>query len=304
MTGASVPPDAAGRRLDEVVAGLAGVARAAAAAWIADGRVTVDGRPRPKAYRVRGGEALAWEPPPAGPAGPPEAEDLPLTVRYEDEHLLVVAKAPGVVVHPAHGHAGGTLVNALLHHAGTLSTAGGVDRPGIVHRLDKETSGLLLVARDDATHAALARDLAGHRVDRRYLALAQGHLAAAAGTVDAPIGRHPRDRKRMAVVPDGRHAVTHWQVHERHPGVTYLEARLETGRTHQVRVHLAHLRHPLAGDRAYGADPSLAARLGLDRPFLHAWRLTFQHPVTGQELDLTEPLPDDLAAALDRARAA
>jgi 23S rRNA pseudouridine1911/1915/1917 synthase len=304
MTGASVPPEAAGRRLDEVVAGLAGVARAAAAAWIADGRVTVDGRPRPKAYRVRGGEALAWEAPPAAPAGPPAAEDLPLTVRYEDEHLLVVAKAPGVVVHPAHGHSGGTLVNALLHHAGTLSTAGGADRPGIVHRLDKDTSGLLLVARDDPTHAALARDLAEHRVDRRYLALAQGHLAADAGTVDAPIGRHPRDRKRMAVIADGRHAVTHWQVTERHPGVTYLEARLETGRTHQVRVHLAHLRHPLAGDRAYGADPSLAARLGLDRPFLHAWRLTFRHPVSGRELDLTEPLPDDLAAALDRARAA
>jgi 23S rRNA pseudouridine1911/1915/1917 synthase len=303
VTGASVPPEAAGRRLDEVVAELAGVARAAAATWIADGRVTVDGRTRPKSHRLRGGEALGWDAPEPAAAGPPAAEDLPLAVRYADEHLLVVAKAPGVVVHPAPGHAGGTLVNALLHHAGTLSTAGGADRPGIVHRLDKDTSGLLLVARDDATHAALARDLADRRVDRRYLALAQGHLAADDGTVDAPVGRHPRDRKRMAVVPDGRHAVTHWHVLERHPAVTYLEARLETGRTHQVRVHLTHLRHPLAGDRAYGADPNLAARLGLDRPFLHAWRLAFRHPATGEPVEVTEPLPDDLAAALARARA-
>jgi 23S rRNA pseudouridine1911/1915/1917 synthase len=304
MTRASAPPEAVGRRLDEVVAELAGVARSAAAAWIAAGRVRVDGRARPKSYRLQGGEALDWDPPAAEPAGPPRAEDLPVTVRYADEHLLVVAKAPGVVVHPAPGHAGGTLVNALLHYAGTLSTAGGADRPGIVHRLDKDTSGLLLVARDDATHEALARDLAARRVDRRYLALAQGHLAADAGTVDAPIGRHPRDRKRMAVVPDGRPAVTHWRALERHPAVTFLEARLETGRTHQVRVHLAHLRHPLAGDRAYGADPNLAARLGLDRPFLHAWRLAFRHPVTGEDLEITEPLPDDLAAALERARAA
>jgi 23S rRNA pseudouridine1911/1915/1917 synthase len=302
MTGASVPPEAVGRRLDEVVAELAGIARSAAAAWIADGRVRVDGRQRPKSYRLRGGEALAWDPPAARPAGPPGPEDLPLVVRYADEHLLVVAKAPGVVVHPSPGHAGGTLVNALLHHAGALSSAGGADRPGIVHRLDKDTSGLLLVARDDATHAALARDLAEHRVDRRYLALAQGHLSADAGTVDAPIGRHPRDRKRMAVVADGRHAVTHWQVLERHPGITYLEARLETGRTHQVRVHLAHLRHPLAGDRTYGADPKLAARLGLTRPFLHAWRLAFRHPATGERLEITEPLPDDLAQALGRAQ--
>jgi 23S rRNA pseudouridine1911/1915/1917 synthase len=304
VTGASVPPAAAGRRLDEVLAELAGVARATAATWVADGRVTVDGTARPKSYRLRGGETVDWAAPQAEPAGPPVAEDLPLTVRYADDHLLVVAKPPGVVVHPAPGHTGGTLVNALLRHAGTLSTAGGADRPGIVHRLDKDTSGLLVVARDDATHTALARDLAARRIERRYLALAQGHLRGEAGTVTAPVGRHPRDRKRMAVVPGGRHAVTHWQALERHPGVTYLDARLETGRTHQVRVHLAHIRHPLAGDRTYGADPKLAARLGLTRPFLHAWRLAFNHPVTGEPLDITEPLPDDLAAALERARTA
>ena len=196
------------------------------------------------------------------------AEDRPLSVRYEDDRLLVVAKPAGLVVHPGPGHPTGTLVNALLGRPGTSLSAGGgdADRPGIVHRLDKDTSGLLLVAKDDATHQALARDLAAHRVERRYLALVQGRLPAETGTVDAPVGRHPRDRKRMAVVPGGRPAVTHWRVLETFPAVQLTEATLETGRTHQVRVHLASLRHPLAGDRTYGADPTLATRLGLTPP--------------------------------------
>jgi 23S rRNA pseudouridine1911/1915/1917 synthase len=296
------PAASAGRRLDEVVAALAGVSRAAAARWAEDGRVLVDGRPRAKSHRLRGGEALAWEPPPTAPAGPPASEARPLAVRYEDERLLVVAKPAGLVVHPAPGHPTGTLVNALLGREGSLSSAGGQDRPGIVHRLDKDTSGLLLVAKDDATHRALARELAAHRIERRYLALAQGHLPAEAGTVDAPMGRHPRDRKRMAVAPGGRRAVTHWLVRERLPGADLVEASLETGRTHQIRVHLAHLRHPVAGDRTYGADPRLAARLGLDRPFLHAWRLAFDHPADGRRVEITEPLPPDLEAVLERLR--
>jgi 23S rRNA pseudouridine1911/1915/1917 synthase len=264
----------------------------------------VDGRPRPKAYRLRGGERLAWAPPEEPPAGGPVAEDRPLEVRYEDDRLLVVAKPAGLVVHPGPGHLTGTLVNALLGRAGTSLSAGGgaADRPGIVHRLDKDTSGLLLVAKDDATHLALTRDLAAHRVERRYLALVQGRLPAATGTVDAPVGRHPRDRKRMAVVDGGRRAVTHWRVLETFPAVELVEATLETGRTHQVRVHLASLRHPLVGDRTYGADPTLAARLGVGRPFLHAWRLAFTHPATGQRVELTEPLPDDLQGVLDRLR--
>ena len=276
--------EAAGRRLDEVVAELAGASRAQAARWAGDGLVEVDGRARPKAHRLRGGERLAWAPPPAPADGPPVAEDRPLTVRYEDDRLLVVAKPAGLVVHPGPGHPTGTLVNALLGREGTSLSAGGgaADRPGIVHRLDKDTSGLLLVAKDDATHLALARDLAAHRVERRYLALVQGRLPASEGTVDAPVGRHPRDRKRMAVVPTGRPAVTHWRALETFPAVQLAEATLETGRTHQVRVHLASLRHPLAGDRTYGADPTLAARLGLARPFLHAWRLAFDHPEDGQ----------------------
>ncbi len=296
--------EAAGRRLDEVVAELAGTSRAQAARWAGDGLVEVDGRPRPKAHRLRGGERLAWAPPPPPSAGGPVAEDRPLTVRYEDDRLLVVAKPAGLVVHPGPGHPTGTLVNALLGRAGTSLSAGGgaADRPGIVHRLDKDTSGLLLVAKDDATHLALARDLAAHRIERRYLALVQGRLPAEEGTVDASVGRHPRDRKRMAVVPAGRPAVTHWRVLETFPAVQLTEATLETGRTHQVRVHLASLRHPLAGDRTYGADPTLAARLGLPRPFLHAWRLAFDHPWTGSRVELTEPLPPDLQSVLDRLR--
>ena len=302
---ASATEEAAGRRLDEVVAQLAGTSRAQAARWATDGLVEVDGRPRPKAHRLRGGERVAWAPPPAPPAGEPQAEHRPLEVRYEDDRLLVVAKPAGLVVHPGPGHPTGTLVNALLGRPGTSLSAGGgaADRPGIVHRLDKDTSGLLLVAKDDATHLALARDLAAHRVERHYLALVQGRLPAGTGTVDAPVGRHPRDRKRMAVVPaGGRHAVTHWRVLETFPAVQLTEATLETGRTHQVRVHLASLRHPLVGDRTYGADPTLAARLGVPRPFLHAWRLAFTHPTTGTRIDLTEPLPPDLQTPLDRLR--
>jgi 23S rRNA pseudouridine1911/1915/1917 synthase len=296
--------EAAGRRLDEVVAGLAGTSRAQAARWATDGLVEVDGRPRPKSHRLSGGERLAWAPPETPPPGRPVAEDRPLAVRYEDDRLLVVAKPAGLVVHPGPGHPTGTLVNALLGRPETSLSAGGgaTDRPGIVHRLDKDTSGLLLVAKDDATHQALARDLAAHRVERRYLALVQGRLPGETGTVDAPVGRHPRDRRRMAVVAGGRPAVTHWRVLETFPAVQLAEATLETGRTHQVRVHLASLRHPLVGDRAYGADPTLAARLGVPRPFLHAWRLAFTHPADGHRVELTEPLPPDLQAPLDRLR--
>lgn len=302
---ASATEEAAGRRLDEVVAQLAGTSRAQAARWATDGLVEVDGRPRPKAHRLRGGERVAWAPPPAPPRGEPQAEHRPLEVRYEDDRLLVVAKPAGLVVHPGPGHPTGTLVNALLGRPGTsLSTGGGAaGRPGIVHRLDKDTSGLLLVAKDDATHLALARDLAAHRVERHYLALVQGRLPAGTGTVDAPVGRHPRDRKRMAVLPaGGRQAVTHWRVLETFPAVQLTEATLETGRTHQVRVHLASLRHPLVGDRTYGADPTLATRLAVGRPFLHAWRLAFTHPTTGTLVDLTEPLPPDLQTPLDHLR--
>jgi 23S rRNA pseudouridine1911/1915/1917 synthase len=301
---AVVGPEAAGRRLDEVLAELAGVSRTRAARWAADDLVRVDGRPRPKSHRLLGGERLTWTAPAPAPPGRPAAEDVALAVRYEDERLLVVAKPAGLVVHPGPGHPTGTLVNALLGRSATrLSAGGAADRPGIVHRLDKDTSGLLLVAKDDDAHLALSRDLAAHRVERRYLALIQGRLPVDTGTVDAPVGRHPRDRKRMAVVAKGgRRAVTHWRVLETFPAVQLVEATLDTGRTHQVRVHLASLRHPLVGDRTYGADPTLAARLGVARPFLHAWRLGFRHPADGRQVELTEPLPEDLQPVLDRLR--
>jgi 23S rRNA pseudouridine1911/1915/1917 synthase len=296
------PPAAAGRRLDQVLADLAGVSRAMAIRWLDEGRVLVDGDARQRSHRLRGGERLRWEPPAPEPPARPRPERVPLQVRYEDEHLLVVAKPAGLVVHPGAGHSSGTLVNALLGREGSrLSTVGGAGRPGIVHRLDKDTSGLLLVAKDDRTHGALAADLAAHRIERRYLVLVQGHLGQIA-TVDAPLGRHPRDRKRMAVVPGGRRAVTHLRVLERLEAADLVEARLETGRTHQIRAHLAYLRHPVVGDRVYGADPKLAARLGLERPFLHAWRLRFRHPVDGRELELEERLPADLRQALGRLR--
>ncbi|HZD38392.1 MAG TPA: RluA family pseudouridine synthase, partial [Actinomycetes bacterium] len=299
---AVVPVEGRGRRLDQAVAELAGVSRAAAARWIEAGRVLVDAHARPKSHRLEGGERVRWEPiePPLKAALVPERR--PLEIRFEDQHLLVVAKPAGLVVHPAAGHPTGTLVNALLGRDDPrLSSGGGPVRPGIVHRLDKDTSGLLLVAKDDLAHAALARDLAARRIERRYLALVQGHLEPD-GTVDAPIGRHPRDRKRMAVVAGGRRAVTHWHVRERLDGADLAEVRLETGRTHQIRVHLSSIAHPVAGDRAYGADPRLAQRLRLDRPFLHAWRLAFPHPVSGARLEVEEPLPPDLETALDRAR--
>jgi 23S rRNA pseudouridine1911/1915/1917 synthase len=300
---AAVPAGEAGHRLDQVLADLASVSRAAAARWIEAGRVLVDGRPRPKSHRLAGGERLRWEPLEAPLSAALVPERRPLEVRFEDEHLLVVAKPAGLVVHPGAGHPTGTLVNALLGRDDPrLSAAGGTVRPGIVHRLDKDTSGLLLVAKDDQAHAGLARDLAARRIERRYLALVQGHLDPG-GTVDAPIGRHPRDRKRMAVTPGGRRAVTHWRVLERLDGIDLVEVRLETGRTHQIRVHLSSIGHPVVGDRTYGADPRLADRVGLRRPFLHAWRLRFSHPISGEPIEVEEVLPPDLQAALERLRA-
>jgi 23S rRNA pseudouridine1911/1915/1917 synthase len=296
-----VPGDEAGHRLDQVVADLAGVSRAVATRWIDAGRVLVAGAARPKSYRLDGGERVRWEPLEIPAAAELVPERRPLEVRYEDEHLLVVAKPAGLVVHPGAGHASGTLVNALLGRDDPRLSSGGGVRPGIVHRLDKDTSGLLLVAKDDAAHAALARDLAARRIERRYLALVQGHLDPE-GTVDAPIARHPRDRKRMGVVAGGRPAVTHWRVRERLAGVDLVELGLETGRTHQIRVHLSSVGHPVVGDRTYGADPRLAERTGATRPFLHAWRLRFRHPVSGEPIEVTEDLPADLAAVLDRAR--
>ena len=304
MTRFVAEESAVGDRLDVVLAAHLGVSRSQAAARIAAGDVTVDGRASTKHHRVRTGEHIevADPAPVQGPAAPPVPP-----IRYEDEHLLVVAKPAGLVVHPGPGHASGTLVDALLAAGFDLAPAGGEGRPGIVHRLDRDTSGLLVVARTDAAHAGLVAALQRRDVSRRYLALVSGVPAADRGRIEAPIGRDPRDRKRFAVVTDGKPAVTRYvslgrgevpDVPPHRSTVSLLACRLETGRTHQIRVHLTTLGHPVVGDPTYGRRADVAAGLGLTRPFLHATALAFGHPVTGAHVALDEPLPDDLAVAL------
>ncbi len=288
-----VPVEAAGERLDVFLAGHAG-SRAAAQRLIDGGHVTVDGEPRPKRHVLAGGEAVAVEPlPDAAPA--PEVGPAAYDVAYEDEHLLVVDKPPGVVVHPARGHRQGTLVQAL---AGKVAGGEYPERPGIVHRLDRDTSGLLVVARSDAVHATLKAALARRDIVREYLALVEGRPSARRGTIDAPLGRDRRVRTRISTDTEaGREAITHFEVERALPHDTLLRVRLETGRTHQIRAHLLAIGHPVAGDPEYGT----AGRYGLRRQFLHAARLAFPHPVSGAPIDVTSPLPDDLRAALERA---
>ena len=304
---------ASGQRLDSFLAERLGVSRSRAEAWIADGRVRVNGRAPKKRDRPAAGDRIEVElPPPAPSVLTPEA--IPLEIVYQDADLLVLNKPAGLVVHPAPGHATGTLVHALLHAVGDLSGIGGVLRPGIVHRLDKDTSGLMLVAKHDAAHRRLAADLQARHVRRAYLALAWGHLPADTLSVDAPIGRDPAERKRMAVVQaGGRSARTHLRRLERFPAAELLRAELETGRTHQIRVHLLHLGHPVVGDALYaagrergfsGAARGWALRLAqrATRQFLHAAELRFRHPRTREPLEFAAPLPADLAAVLAWAR--
>jgi 23S rRNA pseudouridine1911/1915/1917 synthase len=289
----TVPQEAAGERLDVFLASHAG-SRAAAQRLIDGGRVTVNGEPRPKRHVLAGGETVAVAEPEPG-AEPPAVTPAPFAVAYEDEHLLVIDKPPGVVVHPAHGHRQGTLVQAL---AGRVAGGDDPDRPGIVHRLDRDTSGLLVVARSDAAHAALKAQLARRELVREYLALVEGRPPARSGTIDAPLGRDRRVRTRISTdTDDGREAITHFEVERALPHDTLLRVRLETGRTHQIRAHLLAIGHPVAGDPEYGA----AGRHGLARQFLHAARLAFPHPMSGAAVDVSSPLPADLEAALQRA---
>ncbi len=287
-----VGPEAAGERLDVFLARSAG-SRAAAQRLIAAGRVQVDGEPRAKRHTVAAGERVTIAPADEAPA--PAVPDARYAVAYEDEHVLVIDKPAGVVVHPAQGHEQGTLAQALAGRA-----AGGEDplRAGIVHRLDRDTSGLLVVARTEAAHAALKEQMRRREITREYLALVEGRPGARAGTIDAPLGRDRRVRTRVSTDTDEpRPAVTHFEVERPLPGFTLLRVRLETGRTHQIRAHLLAIGHPVAGDREYGR----AGLLGLDRQFLHADHLAFRHPVTGEDVDLRSPLPDDLSKALARA---
>jgi 23S rRNA pseudouridine1911/1915/1917 synthase len=284
-------------RLDAVLAALAGAPRADVQRAISRGAVLVDGVPRSKSYRLRGGERIE-----ADLASDAEVPGEPggVPVRYEDDHLAVVAKPAGVVTHPTAARRTGTLVNLLLGMGMPLSRIGGVERPGIVHRLDAGTSGLLIVAKEDLAHRRLVDMLAAHRIGREYLVLVRGRVTHDAFTVEAPLGRR---RARVAVRRGtGVEATTDLEVMERLPDSTLLIARPRTGRTHQIRVHLRSIGHPVLGDRAYGGGGDMATRLGLRRPFLHAWRLSFDHPITGRRIELEEPLPADLEAALERAR--
>ena len=278
-------------------AALDGLTRSAAQKWLEEGRVTLDGRPLKKNARLQPGDTLLITPPQPQPIGL-VPQDIPLDVAYEDGDVIVVNKPVGMVVHPAPGHPDGTLVNALLYHCGnTLSGINGELRPGIVHRIDRDTSGLIIAAKNDRAHLSLAAQLQDHSLFRLYHAVAAGGFREDSGTVSAPIARHRADRKRMAVVPDGREAVTHWQVVDAQNGHTHLTCRLETGRTHQIRVHLAHLGHPLLGDTVYGGKKPVP---GLAGQCLHAAQLTFTHPSTGERLTVEAPLPDWFTAVLNR----
>lgn len=295
-------------RLDKALAEASGLSRERVKGLIATGAVTVAGAPASSASaRVMAGTAFAIALPPAAPLDTP-AQDIPLAIVFEDDHLIVIDKPAGMVVHPAAGNPDGTLVNALLHHcAGRLSGINGVARPGIVHRIDKDTSGLLVVAKTDAAHEGLAAQFAAHSIERRYLAVCAGHPSPHEGTVTTRIGRTDHDRKKMAVLPDasrrGKRAVTHYRTLQRLRHAALIECRLETGRTHQVRVHCASIGHPLLGDPVYGRTPGalrpLLAELGFRRQALHAAELGFVHPVSGERLHFRADPPRDMRELID-----
>ena len=286
-------------RIDALLArSIEGLTRSAAQRLLEQGRVTKNGVAVKKNYKTAAGDVFAVELP------EPEAVDLlpqeiPLDVAYEDDDLIVVNKPRGLVVHPAPGHPDGTLVNALLWHCGdSLSGVGGEKRPGIVHRIDKDTSGLIIAAKNDFAHLALSAQLSDHTLSRTYEAVAHGAFRDDSGTVNAPIGRHPTDRKRMAVTQkNSREAVTHWEVLARYAGFTHIQCRLETGRTHQIRVHMAHIGHPLLGDLVYGRKKP---EKGLEGQCLHARSLRFIHPRTGETVEVTSELPDYFKEVLSK----
>lgn len=297
-----ITTDEAGARLDVFLTGKGDIpSRSFAQRLIDEGFVKVDGRVVDKHRVLKEGELVEYIIPPPKKAAV-EPEEIPLDVRYEDGDIIVLSKPAGLVVHPAAGHPSGTLVNALLAHSRDLSGIGGVLRPGIVHRLDKDTSGLMVVAKNDFAHHALGQALKERKVKRTYIALVHGRFKEDRGVVKASIGRSPRDRQRMAVhAPVAREAVSRWRVLEELDGYTLVEVELETGRTHQIRVHMAHIHHPVAGDATYGLRKE-RKDLGLTRQFLHAYKLRFNHPRTGQELEFIDELPEDIERALKKLR--
>jgi 23S rRNA pseudouridine1911/1915/1917 synthase len=295
-----VPPALAGERVDRAVAFVTGFSRSDVADLVGSGAVLVDGVAVAKSRRLAEGETVEVLSAPSA-AGVPGPEPVPVDVRYEDPDILVVAKPAGLVVHPGAGHEHGTLAHGLLARYPEIASVGDPTRPGIVHRLDRDTSGLLVVARSTDAYTALVRALAAREVERAYLALVWGRLDAPRGVIDAPIGRSQSHRTRMAVRDTGKEARTAYEVKEEleRPATSLLECRLESGRTHQIRVHLAAIKHPVVGDAAYGGRRQ---SIELARPFLHATRLAFTHPVTGEQLRFEEPLPPELASVLERLR--
>lgn len=296
----TVSPEEAGTRLDKLLSErCADMTRSAVQGLIESGGVTMGGKQLKKNYKVSGGDVIELELPEIREAEI-EPENIPLDVVYEDGDIIVVNKPRGMVVHPAPGNWNGTLVNALMYHCGdSLSGINGEIRPGIVHRIDKDTSGLLVVAKNDAAHRSLAEQIAEHSASRQYYAVVYGSLKDESGTVDAPIARHKTDRKKMAVVQGGREAITHYQVLERYNGYTYATFLLETGRTHQIRVHMKHIGHPIIGDPLYGPKND---KWKLGGQCLHAGRLSLNHPATGERMTFEAPLPDYFTDVLEKLR--
>jgi len=299
----AVPEGLDGERLDAALARMFGLSRSRAAELIGDGLVLLDGRTAAKSDRVLAGDPLQVTLPAPRPAEPPRRVEG-LVVAYEDDDIIIVDKPRGVAAHPTPGWTGPTVIGGLLAAGHTVATSGAAERQGIVHRLDANTTGVMVVAKSERAYSALKRAFRERTVDKRYHALVQGHPDPLRGTVDAPIGRHPSSGDgRFAVVTDGRPSVTHYDTLEAFRGASLVSVHLETGRTHQIRVHMSAIRHPCVGDLLYGADPVLAARLGLTRQWLHAVSLSFEHPADGREVSFTSTYPDDLAHALDILRA-
>ena len=290
----------AGVRIDAYLRAHTELSRSRIAALMQEGALTVDGQTQAKpAAKTESGQVLRLTVPQARPVDI-AAQDIPLDILYQDSDVVVVNKPCGMVVHPAAGNASGTLVNALLHHVRDLSGIGGEMRPGIVHRLDKDTSGLILIAKNDRAHIALSEQFKQRSMEKHYRAVAFGHFAQEHGLIDAPIARHPVDRKKMAVVPDGKPSRTEWTVIEPLKGATFLDVHLLTGRTHQIRVHMQSIGHPLLGDSIYA--PNLKTSVRIPRLMLHAYSLAFTHPATGERMTLVAPLPQTFVATLEKLR--
>ena len=294
----TVAPEDAGKRIDAYLCTYTEISRSRIAALMLEGALLVNGKAQSKpSFRVEAGQQLELAVPQAKPVEI-KAQNIPLDILYQDSDVVVVNKPCGMVVHPAAGNEDGTLVNALLYHVHDLSGIGGEMRPGIVHRLDKDTSGLILIAKNDKSHASLSEQFKERTMEKHYRAVAYGNFQEDCGLIDAPIARHPVDRKKMAIVKDGKPSQTEWKVLERLKGAVYLDVHLLTGRTHQIRVHMHSLGHPLLGDKIYA--PNIKTKIHISRLMLHAHTLTFTHPSTGERMMMTASLPDEFSSTIEK----